>query len=135
MNIDEKHPYIVGFTRSGLVKKSDKTIYLGETQNKRGLKAAGLNDNDEFISWFECNGDYAVLISHNDYIIQFELEKINPVGKTAKGVKGISLAEDDYVTKAIVCNPAIDKIEYKKYNKIIHGIKVQSRAGKGKKYV
>ena len=55
-------------------------------------------DNDEFISWFECNGDYAVLISHNDYIIQFELEKVNPVGKTAKGVKGISLAEGDYVT-------------------------------------
>lgn len=135
MNIDEKHPYIVGFTKSGLVKKSDKTIYLGETQNKRGLKAAGLNDNDEFISWFECNGDYAVLISHDDYIIQFELEKVNPVGKTAKGVKGISLAEGDYVIKAIVCNPAVDRIEYKKYNKVIHGIKVQSRAGKGKKYV
>ena len=135
MNIDEKHPYIVGFTRSGLVKKSDKTIYLGETQNKRGLKAAGLNDNDEFISWFECNGDYAVLISHNDYIIQFELEKVNPVGKTAKGVKGISLEKDDYVVKALVCSPAIDRIEYKKYNKIINGIKVQGRAGKGKKYV
>ena len=135
MNIDEKHPFIVGFTKMGLVKKSDKTIYLGETQNKRGIKAAGLNSDDEFINWYECNGDYAVLISHDDYIIQFELEKVNPVGKLAKGVKGISLEKDDYVVKALVCSPAIDRIEYKKYNKIINGIKVQGRAGKGKKYV
>ena len=135
MNIDEKHPYIVGFTKNGLVKKSDKTIYIGETQNKRGMKAATLVDNDEFINWYECNGDYAVLVSNNDYIIQFELEKVNPVGKTARGVKGISLEEGDYVIKALVCYPAVDTIEYKRYNKVIEGVKVQGRAGKGKKYV
>ena len=135
MNIDEKHPYIVGFTKNGLVKKSDKTIYLGETQNKKGMKAAGLVDGDEYISWYECNGDYAVMVSNNSYIIQFELDKVNPVGKTARGVKGISLEDGDYVIEALVCHPAVDTIEFKKYNKTIKGIKVQGRAGKGKKYV
>ena len=135
MNINEKHPYIVGFTRSGLVKKSDKMIYIGETQNKKGMKAAGLIDEDEFIAWYECNGDYAILITHNDYIIQFELEKVNPVGKTARGVKGITLEENDFVTTALVVNSPVDTIENKKYNKTIKGIKVQGRAGKGKKIV
>ena len=135
MNVDEKHPYIVGFTKQGLVKKSDKTIYISETQNKKGMKAAGLIDGDEFIAWYECNGDYAVLITKNDYIIQFELEKINPVGKTARGVKGIALEDNDFVFDALVMNKPVDTIEYKRYNKIIKGIKVQGRGGKGKKYV
>lgn len=133
-NINEKHPYIVGFTKMGLVKKSDKTIYFGATQNKNGLKAAGLNNGDEYIQWFECNGDYAVLITNHNYIIQFDLEKINPIGKTAKGVKGITLEENDFVIEAIVCSPAVDTINYKKYNKVIKGIKVQGRGGKGKRY-
>ena len=133
-NINEKYPYIVGFTKMGLVKKSDKTIYFGATQNKNGLKAAGLNNKDEYIRWLECNGDYAILITNHGYIIQFDLEKINPVGKTAKGVKGITLEENDFVIEAIVCNPAVDTINYKKYNKVIKGIKVQGRGGKGKKY-
>lgn len=133
MNIDEKHPYIVGFTKNGLVKKSDKTIYLGETQNKKGMKAAGLVDGDEYIAWYECNGDYAVMASNDGYIIQFELDKVNPVGKTARGVKGISLEDSDYVIEALVCRPGIDTIEFKKYNKTIKGIKVQGRGGKGRK--
>ena len=133
MNIDEKHPYIVGVTKFGQVKKSEKLIYLGSTQNKNGLQAAGLKDNDQYIGFWECNGDYMSLITKNDMIIQFELEKINPVGKTAKGVKGITLSADDYVVEAIVCNPAIDTIKIKKYNKTIKGITVQGRGGKGRK--
>ena len=135
MNINEKHPYIVGVTKFGQVKKSEKLIYLGSTQNKNGLQAAGLKDNDSYIGFWECNGDYMSLITKNDMIIQFELEKINPVGKTAKGVKGIALSADDYVVEAIVCNPAIDTIKIKKYNKTIKGIIVQGRGGKGRKIV
>ena len=133
MNIDEKHPYIVGVTKFGQVKKSEKLIYLGSTQNKNGLQAAGLKDNDQYIGFWECNGDYMSLLTKNDMIIQFELEKVNPVGKTAKGVKGITLSANDYVVEAIVCNPAIDTIKIKKYNKTIKGITVQGRGGKGRK--
>ena len=121
MNINEKHPYIVGFTRNGLVKKSEKTIFIGTTQNKNGFKAAGLNDNDEYIYWHECNGDYALLHTLYGYYIQFKLDDVSPVGKTAKGVIGIKLNEKDYVTDVSVLRiPS-------------HIINVQKRAGKGKK--
>ena len=108
MNIDEKHPYITGVTKNGLVKKSDKNIYIGSTQNKRGFVGAGLKEGDSYIWFGETNGDYMSLITNDNMIIQFDLEKINPVGKTAKGVKGIALAENDYVIEVVVCNPAID---------------------------
>lgn len=118
MNIDDKHPYITGVTEKGLVKKSDKTIFIGSTQNKRGMKCAGLNEGDKFIWFGETNGDYMILITSDQMAIQFRLDEINPVGKTAKGVKGITLNEGATVIQVNV------GAESKK-------MPVQHRAGKG----
>lgn len=120
MNIDQKHPYITGVTEKGLVKKSDKTIFIGTTQNKRGLKCAGLNDGDKFVWFGETNGDYMTLYTSDHTAIQFKLDEINPVGKTAKGVKGISLNEKALISSVVV--GAEDK-----------KLPVQHRAGKGVK--
>ena len=118
MNIDQKHPYITGVTQKGLVKKSDKTIFIGSTQNKCGMKCAGLNDDDSFIWFGETNGDYMTLITSDQMGIQFKLDEINPVGKTAKGVKGINLNKDAIIIQVNV------GIESKQ-------LPVQHRAGKG----
>lgn len=118
MNIDQKHPYITGVTEKGLVKKSDKTIFIGSTQNKRGMKCAGLNENDSFIWFGETNGDYMTLATSDQMGIQFKLDEINPVGKTAKGVKGITLNERATVIRVSV--GAMSKT-----------LPVQHRAGKG----
>lgn len=120
MNIDQKHPYVTGVTEKGLVKKSDKTIFIGTTQNKRGLKCAGLNDGDKFVWFGETNGDYMTLYTSDHMAIQFKLDEINPVGKTAKGVKGISLNE-----KALISSVAAGAEDKK--------LPVQHRAGKGVK--
>ena len=118
MNIDQKHPYITGVTKNGLVKKSDKTIFIGSTQNKRGMKCAGLNEKDEFIWFGETNGDYMTLITSDQMAIQFKLNEINPVGKTAKGVKGITLNENAIIAQV--------KVGIKSEK-----LPVQHRAGKG----
>lgn len=120
MNIDQKHPYITGVTERGLVKKSDKTIFIGTTQNKRGLKCAGLNDGDKFVWFGETNGDYMTLYTSDHMAIQFKLDEINPVGKTAKGVKGIAINEKALISLVVV--GAEDK-----------KLPVQHRAGKGVK--
>ena len=118
MNIDQKHPYITGVTERGLVKKSDKTIFIGSTQNKRGMKCAGLNEGDKFIWFGETNGDHMILYTENHIGIQFKLDEINPVGKTAKGVKGINLGDTDKIARVTV-GPESKKLP------------VQHRAGKG----
>ena len=120
MNIDQKHPYITGVTKKGLVKKSDKTIFIGSTQNKRGLKCAGLNEDDSFIWFGETNGDYMILITSDQMGIQFKLDEINPVGKTAKGVKGIALNEEASIIRVNV-------------GTMSKQLPVQHRAGKGTK--
>ena len=118
MNIDQKHPYITGVTEKGLVKKSDKTIFIGSTQNKRGMKCAGLNEGDSFIWFGETNGDYMMLVTSDQMGIQFKLDEINPVGKTAKGVKGIALNEGATVVQVSV-------------GTMSKTLPVQHRAGKG----
>ena len=135
MNTNEKHPYIVGFTKNGLVKKSDKSIYVGTTQNKNGLKAASLNDGDEYMEWGECNGDYAILLSSDSYCLKFDLSTVNPVGKTARGVKAIALNDNQTIINAKIISPQIDSIKILKYNIHNKDIILQKRGGKGKKIV
>jgi len=118
MNIDEKHPYITGVTKYGMVKKSDKNIYIGSTQNKRGFIGAGLKEEDCYIWFGETNGDYMILSTSDRMTIQFKLDEINPIGKTAKGVKGIALNEGASIIQVNV------GAESKK-------LPVQHRAGKG----
>ena len=133
MNTNEKHPYIVGFTKGGLVKKSKKAIYAGTTQNKNGLKAATLVEGDEYIGWFECNGDYAVILTNDKYCLKFDLSTVSPVGKTAKGVKAIALSDNDIVADVKVISPQIDSFKIMSYNIKNKDITLQKRAGKGKK--
>lgn len=134
MNIDEARPYITGFTKGGLVKKSDKTIYIGSTRNLNGLKAAGLNDDDEFISIYESNGDFGVVGTNAGMIIRFELDAVNPVGKTAKGVKSIALRDGDFVSSAAVVSKKATSVKVNGKVTEISKIVVQGRAGKGRKF-
>lgn len=121
MNINEKKPYVSGITRYGLVKKSEKTLYIGSTQNLKGLKAAGLKEGDEYIGFFETNGDYIVIYTNDNVCIQFNLEEeVRATGKTSCGVVAIKLNEGAEVIRVTV-GP-----ENKKYP-------VQHRAGKGVK--
>ena len=133
MNINETHPYIVGFTKGGLVKKSEKSIYIGSTRNLTGLKASGLNDDDEFISIYESNGDYAIVGTNNGMVIRFEMDKVNPVGKTAKGVKSIALGEKDFVSSAIILPKANKNFKLNGKTTSIATAPCQNRAGKGVK--
>ena len=106
MNIDEEHPYISFFTKNGLVKKSDKSLYVGTTQTLSGIKALTLNEDDAIINIFETNGDYVCITSSNNRILTFNMEEVRVTGKTAKGVKSMTLDEDAFVTDVmIVKNP------------------------------
>lgn len=119
MNIDDKHPHITFVSKNGMVKKSDKTIYISSTQNKKGTQCAGLKENDSFVYIGETNGDYLTMFSSDNMALQIELDKINISGKTSKGCIGMKLNDNQYIDKAVV-----KPIENKK-------IPVRNRGGKG----
>lgn len=119
MNIDDKHPHITFVSKNGMIKKSDKTIYISSTQNKKGTQCAGLKENDSFVYIGETNGDYLTMFSSDNMALQIEMNKINISGKTSKGAIGIKLNENQFIKDV-----KVNSIEDKK-------IPVRNRGGKG----
>ena len=89
---EEDSKYIVFCTQKGLVKKTN----IKEFNNirKNGKIAITLKDNDELIAARKTDGTKEVLIaSTNGRMIRFNEEEIRIMGRTASGVKGITVGD------------------------------------------
>lgn len=100
-DLDQPDRYVVTITRQGIVKRTE----LGAYSNIRsgGLIALTLDEGDSLIA--------VHLIGHEDHLfmatrqgmaIRFPAEEVRPMGRTARGVRGIELREGDEVVNAIV---------------------------------
>jgi DNA gyrase subunit A len=129
MGVDENKPYITFFTKNGLVKKTNKEQYISNTQSVGGIAVLKLDSSDEVIGVYESNGDIGTIATKNGIVLSFDMETIKEQGKTAKGVKAITLVSD-MVTLALISPPGTKTvlINNKECN-----IKKQKRAGKGNK--
>lgn len=101
----ENKQNIIFVTRNGYVKKSQLSEY--NTKRKGGVKALTLDDNDEICNILFTDKDNIALLTDNGNFLIFDSSLINPVGRIARGVKGIKLDNGDYVCSAnIVTNTA-----------------------------
>ena len=88
--------YLLMNTKNGLIKKTPLTEY--DSGRKTGLMAITLKDEDELIDVRLSNGDNnVVLVTKKGLCITFSEEDVRPVGRTAQGVLGIRVSEDDEV--------------------------------------
>ncbi len=88
--------YLLMATKSGLVKKTPLREY--ETNRKTGLIGITLKDDDELIDVRLSDGqNNVVLVTKNGLCITFDEKDVRPVGRTAQGVIGMRLDEDDAV--------------------------------------
>jgi DNA gyrase subunit A len=86
--------YIVMVTRHGVIKKSELTEF--DNPMSRGIIAVSLDDGDELIAAGITNGNnYIFLGSHEGQAIRFKEEQVRPMGRQARGVRAMDLAEDD----------------------------------------
>ena len=91
--------YLVFITKGGTVKR----LRTSELKNIRrsGLRVLNLVDGDELISVRETDGNQNILIAtHDGYAICFNENDVRPMGRTAAGVRGITLREGDYCVGA-----------------------------------
>ncbi|MCF0147741.1 MAG: DNA topoisomerase IV subunit A [Clostridium sp.] len=140
--------YIYFFTKKGMVKKTSLKEFEGSFLVQLSYKFK--YDNDELISieMYNENDVEMIIITKKGMGIKFLSNNINPMGKIASGVTGISLKEGDEVIYgkligyrndksipeiAITCNDTITLTSKNKDRKEIslQEIKLQNRAGKG----
>lgn len=132
----EEDKYLVMATKRGLIKKSSLMDY--ENVRNGGIIAIGLNEGDSLIKVEMTDGKKEILLGTKKAKgIRFDEEEVRSVGRTAKGVKGIDLDEDDEVKGMVIIEE--DKkllvVTEKGLGKQteIDNFRVQKRAGKGAK--
>ncbi|MEZ5403326.1 MAG: DNA gyrase subunit A [Bryobacteraceae bacterium] len=128
--------FIVMITKHGVIKKCQLTEF--NNPMTRGIIAIGLDDEDELVSANITNGKDQILIAtHEGMAIKFTEEDVRPMGRPARGVRGISLQGDDYVVGAQIIydeakglSLAISEEGYGKRTKVSE-YRLQTRGGKG----
>ncbi len=98
--------YVLMATKKGQVKKTSLEQYSRPRTN--GINAITIKEGDELLSASLTTGDSEVMLAvKSGKAVRFEEKKTRPMGRTAAGVRGISLANDDdeVVGMIIVNNP------------------------------
>lgn len=84
--------FVIMATKQGQVKKTPLEQYSRPRQN--GINAITIREDDELIGAKLTTGNSQVLIAvKSGKLVRFEEEKTRPMGRTASGVRGITLAD------------------------------------------
>ena len=92
----EGEGYLCMVTRNGVIKRTLASVY--RNIRKTGVYAINLDDDDELICVKYTTGNEDLLIAtRNGKSIRFNENDARPIGRTARGVKAITLKGDDTV--------------------------------------
>jgi len=88
--------YIVMATKYGVIKRTDLSEFAN--MRKSGLRAVNLREGDELIAVKQTDGKCDLLMgTHEGMAIRFAEDDLRSMGRTATGVKSITLRDEDYV--------------------------------------
>ena len=133
--VDDK--FIMMATRNGVVKKTNLMEYSHPRVG--GIIAVNLDDGDKLITVALTDGRQDVLLaSKNGKSIRFKEEDVRTVGRVSRGVRGMTLEEDDVVIGMAILNEhftdstlfTVTENGYGKRTEIGE-YRCQSRGGKG----
>jgi DNA gyrase subunit A len=88
--------YLTMVTRKGVIKKT----LLSEYQNIRanGINAINIDAGDELLDVIRTDGSCQIFVAtHDGMAVRFMETDVRPMGRAARGVRGVSLRKDDYV--------------------------------------
>jgi DNA gyrase subunit A len=93
--------YVVMCTQNGTIKKTQLSAFANVRQN--GIIAINLNDDDRMIEAEITDGSADILLgTQNGIACRFRESDVRAMGRTAAGVRGISLGKGDIVKSMIV---------------------------------
>jgi DNA gyrase subunit A len=128
--------FVVMATKQGIIKKTELSAYGNPRQG--GIIALGLEEGDKLISVQVTDGQREILLGTKQGItIRFKEEEVRPMGRTAYGVKGITLEEGNVVIGMETITPdsttsilTVTEGGYGKRTPVTE-YRVQGRGGKG----
>ena len=132
---DTDAKYVLFVTKNGMVKKTTLDEYV-KTKKKTGIAAITLKDGDSLAAVSLIKDEPLILITANGMSIKFDSNEITPTSRTTSGVKGINLADGDYVIAALPVRDSSDKLAIFSQSGLAKKIELselptQKRAGKG----
>ena len=88
--------YLTMVTKCGIIKRTPLSEY--EYQRKGGKRAISLDEGDELVFVRRTAGDSEIILAtHDGSAVRFEESGARAMGRTARGVRGIRIAEGDEV--------------------------------------
>ncbi|UOR92559.1 DNA topoisomerase (ATP-hydrolyzing) subunit A [Helicobacter pylori] len=125
------------FTKNGVVKRTNLSEF-GSNRSYSGIRAIILDEGDELMSAkiVDKNAKHLLIASYLGIFIKFPLEDVREIGRSARGVRGIRLNENDFVVGAVVINDDSNKLLSVSENglgkqTLAEAYREQSRGGKG----
>src|SRR5438552_2817048 len=127
-------PYIVFVTQNGLIKRTKLQAF--SRPRPSGLKALSIEENDSLIAVMLAKGDEDVIIgTATGMAIRFDQKEVRAMGRSAFGVKGITIEAGDHVVGAELTKPgtALLTVTENGYGKrtAIEEYRLTHRGGKG----
>jgi DNA gyrase subunit A len=97
---DEKH-YVMMTTKNGTIKKTELSAF--SNPRRGGINAINIDEGDELIDATITDGTCDIVLGTKEGLaIRFPEDKVRSMGRTAHGVRGISLRGKDLVVDMVV---------------------------------
>lgn len=132
--------YIVLCSKKGIIKKTTLEAYSRPRQN--GVNAITIKEGDQLLEAKLTNGEKDIMLAvKSGKAIRFSEHKVRPMGRTASGVRGITLNDEEDEVIGMIC------IEPEKANVLvvsengygkrsdIEDYRITNRGGKGVKTI
>ncbi len=113
-----------GHASTGVIKKTS----LADFQNIRanGINAINIDEGDELLDVIRTDGKQQIFIAtHDGMAVRFNETDVRPMGRAARGVRGVNLRKGDYVVSVCAVSPEgnekILSVSEKGFGKQTHG--------------
>jgi DNA gyrase subunit A len=134
--------FIIMVTKNGVIKKTSLEAYSRPRAN--GINAITVRDGDELLQACLTDGESEIVIAkRKGKAIRFSETKVRPMGRTAAGVRGVTLEDESDEVIGMVCVNPVKKattilvVSEKGYGKRtdLDDYRVTGRGGKGVKTI
>ena len=128
--------YLTMVTKQGVIKKSK----LADYQNIRvtGINAINIDEGDELLEIIRTDGNQQIFIAtHDGMAVRFNETDVRPMGRVARGVRGVNLRKGDFVVSVCaVSKEGVEKVlsvSEKGFGKqtLVNSYRVTKRGGIG----